>query len=137
MIQQLGEAVSDGKDVEMDFGSVGRLLVREKEPRFSFSSAMLSGSAGDAMPMESADAGMEGGYQRSSAAAFRKDAPEEARGLGIQGGAPGRQQDDAPAATQPMPSMPPPMPAIQLDEGDAYQNEPPSRRSDVMSNAGE
>merc|ERR1719460_2445318 len=43
IVQQLGEAVSDGQDVDLDFGSVGRLLVREKEPRFSFSAAMLNG----------------------------------------------------------------------------------------------
>jgi len=134
MVQQLGEAVSEGQEIEIDFGNVGKLLVREKEPRFSFSSAMLSGSAGEsslsaAMPLEAADGGYDGGYQRSSAPAFRKDVPEEARTLDIQGGLPSRQQD-----TQPMP-------ALQLDaendyQNDGYpQNEPPSRRSDIMSNA--
>jgi len=121
IVQQLGEAVSTGKDIDLDFGNVGRLLVRDKEPRFSFSGALLGNEEGVI-----AD---EGGYQKSSAPAFRKDVPEEAMGMGIQGGAPGQRD-----TTQPLPAED--VPALKLDQesGYRYQDEQPSRRSDMGSN---
>jgi hypothetical protein len=130
IVQQLGEAVSSGQDIELDFASVGRLLVRQNEPRFAFSAALLSGGDPDALPDVAAD---DGGYQRSSAAAFRKNAPEEAMGLGIQGAAPGRQEEQL-AATMPMD-----MPALKIDEESGYRRDemPPSRRSDMRSTLSE
>lgn len=127
-MQQLGEAVSDGQDMDIAFGSIGRLLVRDKEPRFGFS--------------EGGAQAFDGGNQRSSAAAFRKDAPQEARSLGIQGGTFG-QPDIAP---EPMPA-PVSMPATQFNDdfgaggGGGYRPDspprgPPSRQSDrLMSSA--
>jgi hypothetical protein len=133
LVQQLGVAVGEGQDIDIDFGSIGRLLVREKEPRFSFSGAMLAGGgeAGDATNPEPMTAAPRG----PTASAFRKDAPEEAMGLGIQGGAPNR---------QPMPTLEEQqMPALQLDQGQfdgaGYGDGgygPPSRRSDEMSGIG-
>jgi len=126
LVQQLGEAVSNGADVDLDFGSVGRLLVREKEPRFSFSASLLSGGIGDLEGGGVIETIPNAGGQRSSAAAFRKDAPEEAMSLGIQGGAP---RQYAP------PPEPQEVPALQLDAPDNY-GYPPSRRSDQMSDIG-
>jgi len=126
LVQQLGEAVSNGEDIELDFGAVGRLLVREKEPRFSFSGALLGGEAGDTELAPSAP--RERGQQ---SAAFRKDAPADAvMSMGIQGN----------MQPQEMQQIPEQMPALQLDQDMGYQNEdmgyPDSRRSDQMSNVG-
>merc|ERR1740130_2039414 len=136
LVQQLGEAASNGQEIDLDFGSIGRLLVRAQEPRFCFSQAMLSG--GEDGLGDDGEAG-PGGYQRAqrgppSAAAFRKDASEDALGLGIQGAAPGRQETPPRA----MPAITEDMPALQLDQEDGYGrgNGPESRRSDMMSNAG-
>jgi hypothetical protein len=128
LVQQIGQVVSEGQEVDLDFGGIGRLLVRDKEPRFSFSAAMLNGGEdGETIPQEADDTNLQGGYQRSSAAAFRKEAPEEALGLGIRGGAPG-QQEVFGNASQPMPSIS----AMQLDEQDGYR--PVADHSDMMSN---
>lgn len=118
IVQQLGQAVGDGQEVDIDFGSVGRLLVREREPRFSFSGAMIEGSeVGATAPLESQ---ADEGYQRSSAPAFRKEVPEEAQGLGIQGAAPSsRMQEPQPAMQQTTP-----MAALQLDQENDYRDDP-------------
>lgn len=136
LVQQLGQVVSEGQEVDVGFGSIGRLLVREREPRFSFSAALMQGPGGadgEGVPPEALSTLPNNGYQRSSAPAFRKDAPEEALGLGITGGIPGQEPDDFGDAIEPMPSMP----ALQLDQQDGYRSaEPPSRRSDIASNVG-
>lgn len=134
LVQQLGEAVSSGRDIDLDFGNVGRLLVREKEPRFSFSAAVLSGSDNSALLAEGMDSGATGGYQPSSAAAFRKAAPVEAMSLGIQGAAPGRQEFFAEDEAADEIQVIPPVPAFPIDQEHNCQNEPVSRRSDTRTN---
>merc|ERR1719498_236646 len=121
LIQQLGEAVSDGKDIDIDFGSVGRYLVKDKESRFSFGSAFLGDSGEVALPDDA-------GYQKqASAPAFRKDVPEAAMSLGIEGGAPSQPPpQEAPQPTQ--------VPAMQLDQdyGGYAADMPPSRMGNDM-----
>lgn len=88
LVQRLAEMLSEGKDVQLVFGDVGRLVVKgaDKEPMFSFSQEVLATEGMDApiaadMPQAAP----------SGAAAFRKDAPAEALGLGIRGSAPAAQ----------------------------------------------
>merc|ERR1719217_632434 len=89
--------------MDLDFGSLGRLLVRDKEPRFGFSEGGVGTDLGPA--------------RNGSAAAFRRVAPQESAGIAIQGGTFSQH------ATQPMPTpLPEPaaapraVPAMQLDQ---------------------
>lgn len=108
IVQQIGEAFSEGREVDIEFGNVGRLSSLNREPRFSFSSEVYSMEGMEAPPAPADDTRV-GGNQRASS--FRKEAPPEAMGLGIRG------QD----ATQPLSAMqldesPPAMPSLRLDQ---------------------
>lgn len=130
LVQQIGEVVSEGQDIDIAFGSVGRLQVREREPRFSFARDLHSViEGGGAEPMTQQYDSYPGEAQRAPVApSFTKTAPEEARGLEISGGAP----------TQPMQAMPPvDMQPQASGDGGYYRDGPPSRRSDLRSSASE
>jgi len=99
IVQQIGEAMSEGRDLDVEFGNIGRLTASNREPRFVFSADVYSL---EGMEPPQADQSRAGGQERGSAA-FRKTAPEEAQSLSVRG------QD----ATQPMAAMP----ALQLDQG--------------------
>lgn len=118
LLQQLGEACSDGKDIDIALEGVGRLIVKDREPRFSFSHQIyaLEGAVPDDIMFEPS-----GGY--ISAPAFRKDAPEEARGLGIVG-------QDATQMQIPAPRQPTPQ---ALPESAMYMDEEPMREPEMRS----
>mmetsp|Transcript_78061 Transcript_78061/g.226503 ORF Transcript_78061/g.226503 Transcript_78061/m.226503 type:complete len:521 (-) Transcript_78061:50-1612(-) len=79
IVQRLGEVIGDGREVQIPFGEVGRLTCRgDREPQFSFS-AQYAGDGGAARPGTGANDGGGG-------AAFRKEAPAAAQGLGIYAG---------------------------------------------------
>jgi hypothetical protein len=129
LVQQLGEAVVEGKDMDIPFAGVGRLSVRDREFRFSFSSEVTSTEG--MRPPSPTQNGAPTGAQRSSAAAFRKDAPEEAKELGIRGGS---MRQDATQLRQ-MPALD--MSAQAPQESGFRQDDQPSRRSDLRSSASE
>jgi|Transcript_94548 hypothetical protein len=125
LVQQIGDVVADGQDVDITFGSVGRLQVREREPRFSFSRDLNNLIGGtDSMPNQ--DSFTEEVRRLPVAPSFSKRAPEEALGLEIGGG----------AAAEPMQSVPPLGMQPPQDNG-YYRDEPPSRRSELRSCASE
>jgi hypothetical protein len=80
MVQCVGEAIAAGKDLDITLGECGRLICRGGVPGFAFASDLCSGEDTEA-PSAPADEGPT----RVSAAAFRRDAPEEAMGLGVRG----------------------------------------------------
>jgi len=98
IVQTIGEAMSEGREVSVRFGDVGKLICRERDPRFHFISDNqgLEGLEASTAPLA------EGG--RTSGASFRRSAPEEAKHLGVRGSASGAQLD----ATNRRPLTPPP-----------------------------
>jgi len=101
--QQLGEAIAAGQDADIEFGDIGRLVCKEREPRFHFSPAVYESEGMEAPPPMAA---MDEDVPRSGAA-FSKRTPSAAMGLGVQG-------SNAQAKRKPTP-MPPPM-----EEDDYY-----------------
>eukprot|EP00927_Polykrikos_kofoidii_P076184 TRINITY_DN7297_c0_g1_i1.p1 TRINITY_DN7297_c0_g1~~TRINITY_DN7297_c0_g1_i1.p1 ORF type:complete len:545 (-),score=117.17 TRINITY_DN7297_c0_g1_i1:79-1713(-) len=84
IVQQLGDAIAEGRDVDIEFGDLGRLTSREKEPKFHFSQAVYSLEGLDAPPaFDSFEENQTSGPR--SGAAFRRETPEEARGLEMRG----------------------------------------------------
>jgi len=81
IVQQLGEAVADGKDGEVLLGDVGRFRISGagREPTFQFSAAVYSVEGQRAPPAAAPSA------KEDTAAAFNRDMPKEAIGLGIRG----------------------------------------------------
>merc|ERR1719240_991933 len=43
IVQQLGEVVCEGREVDLEFGDIGKLVCRDKEPRFVFSRGVYDG----------------------------------------------------------------------------------------------
>lgn len=93
IVQQLGEAVADGKDGEIVLGNVGRFRISGagREPTFQFSGEVYS-IEGQRPPPAAAPPAKE-----DTAAAFSKDMPREAVGLGIRGTNAGTGLGDAPS----------------------------------------
>jgi len=78
IVQRLGEIISEGKEVDIAMGDVGRLSCRgDRDPRFSFSPDIYAQEGLDA-PHSAAD---EGPVKTTNA--FSKNAPPEAQMLGI------------------------------------------------------
>jgi hypothetical protein len=118
LVQQLGEAISDGKECDISFPGLGRFLVKDREPRFNFSGDVNRLAEGtEPIVMEDSSSG---GYQRPPAApSFSKKAPEEALSLGIQGG----------GASQYVPQL-----EMQAPSTPEYNyNEEPPPRSEIRS----
>merc|ERR1719401_1521012 len=82
VVQRLGELISSGSEVEMSLGDIVRLVWRgDKEPRVSFSPELLAAEGNEA-PATAVD---EGFATKPTVAAFRRDAPEESKGLQLRG----------------------------------------------------
>eukprot|EP00931_Biecheleriopsis_adriatica_P102948 TRINITY_DN77851_c0_g1_i1.p1 TRINITY_DN77851_c0_g1~~TRINITY_DN77851_c0_g1_i1.p1 ORF type:complete len:530 (-),score=126.21 TRINITY_DN77851_c0_g1_i1:56-1645(-) len=80
LAQRIGELISEGKEVDIALGDVGKLTCRgDRDPRFVFSHQFYE-QEGEAPPPMATE-----GSSRS-AAAFRKEAAPEAMSLGIRGG---------------------------------------------------
>merc|ERR1719343_1245438 len=67
IVQQLGEVISEGREVDIEFGDVGRLACRDKEPRFHFGAGVYEGE-GEEAPLPLAE---DDDYPRSGAS-YRK-----------------------------------------------------------------
>jgi len=120
IVQQLAESIADRKDVQIVFQDIGKLSVKGgMDPAFAFSPdfLVLEGAAPTRPGSAAAD---DAGDARGGAAAFRRDAPADAEGLGVDG----RATLPVPAAAIPPPASPPPRPALSAsasapDLGDA------------------
>jgi hypothetical protein len=118
----LGELIAEGREVDIAFSDIGRLVLRgDREPRFNFS-AELYAIEGLEPPQGAID---EGSLKAPTAAAFRRTVPKESKGLGIRGSAataaPAVAVDLPPAAAAaPQAARPPPAPQ---ESYDAYPEE--------------
>jgi len=111
LIQQLGESMADGREIDIEFGDVGRLTAREREPRFHFA-AQVYHSEGLEAPSGAPiiDDGPRSGP------AFSKQAPQESLGLGLRGSAAPQKQAAQQAPPTPIPEEAP----YYGDEGNGY-----------------
>jgi len=105
MISRLGELISEGKEVDISLGDVGRMTCRgDRDPKFSFSGALYSQEGLDAPQVDESS--------MRSAPAFRKGSNPEARGLGIQGTA-ALPEEDYGYQSQPMQAT---LPSVQEEQ---------------------
>lgn len=102
IVQQIGESITDGRETDLDFASIGRLVTRNREPVFHFSTEFYINEGVE--PPSGAVAGLE-----KSAPSFSKRAPEEAKSLGISGN---QMRGGTPVPKQ----APPPTPPVAYDE---------------------
>jgi len=82
IIQQIGEVVGEGREVSIDLGELGRLLVRERDPKFAFAPEIYV-KEGLEPPIS-----VQEGHQKSNPAFRRDGTPAQAKGLGIRGNKP-------------------------------------------------
>eukprot|EP00929_Paragymnodinium_shiwhaense_P015276 TRINITY_DN123346_c0_g1_i1.p1 TRINITY_DN123346_c0_g1~~TRINITY_DN123346_c0_g1_i1.p1 ORF type:complete len:536 (+),score=159.60 TRINITY_DN123346_c0_g1_i1:174-1781(+) len=94
LVQHIGEAIADGKELDVEFGDIGRLTSRDREPRFHFSAELYISEGVD----PPAGAPLSSGAPMQTAAAFTKQAPPEALGLNVVGGGYNAPRDQRPAA---------------------------------------
>jgi hypothetical protein len=85
LISQLGEAISDGKDIDLEFKDIGKLVCKgaDKEPRFQFDAGIYSG--GSNVEMDRPASRPPTACEERSAPSFTKKAPELSRGLEVSG----------------------------------------------------
>mmetsp|Transcript_90541 Transcript_90541/g.255595 ORF Transcript_90541/g.255595 Transcript_90541/m.255595 type:complete len:529 (+) Transcript_90541:111-1697(+) len=98
MTQQIGEWINEGKELDIEFGDVGRFFCKEREPRFAFSPEVYHQ---EGLEVPTSSMSMDEGPR--SGAAFRKSAPSTAMGLGVRGSGAGA------ASRPPATPMPPPI----------------------------
>lgn len=97
IVQQLGEALADGKDGEVLLGDVGRFRISGagREPTFQFSGAVYS-LEGQRPPPAAVPS-----VKEDTAVAFNRGMPKEAMDLGIRGTNAGATYDPTPDAAVP------------------------------------
>mmetsp|Transcript_69663 Transcript_69663/g.167204 ORF Transcript_69663/g.167204 Transcript_69663/m.167204 type:complete len:544 (+) Transcript_69663:142-1773(+) len=94
IVSLIGEALGDGREIDIEFGDIGRLVSRGGGAcNFVFASDLYI-AEGLEVPQATQDAPVDV-TRRSSAPAFRASAPKEASKLGITGAAPAMQKDTA------------------------------------------
>jgi len=77
--QRLGEIIGEGREVEVTFGDLGKLVARGGEPRFVFAQELYTGEG-----LEPPPGAPSGGVPRT-AAAFTREAPAASQSLGLRG----------------------------------------------------
>mmetsp|Transcript_117918 Transcript_117918/g.366576 ORF Transcript_117918/g.366576 Transcript_117918/m.366576 type:complete len:540 (-) Transcript_117918:104-1723(-) len=137
LVQRLGEVIADGREVEIAFGELGKLVARGGEPRFSFAAEVYTREGLEAPPSAPAAGSLR------TAAAFQREVPKASVGLGVRGkqaapeDAPPQARQPALQTTQPPrtpPLTPEPAPMEEAYRGFSSEDMPlrgqtPSRRS--------
>mmetsp|Transcript_24395 Transcript_24395/g.69945 ORF Transcript_24395/g.69945 Transcript_24395/m.69945 type:complete len:529 (+) Transcript_24395:74-1660(+) len=98
LVQRLGEAIGEGKEIEVSMGEMGKLVCRMGEPRFVFAQEIYTKEGLDPPPGAPAAGALR------TAAAFSREAPAGSRALGLRG------SRAAPAAEEPPAQRAPPSP---------------------------
>eukprot|EP00440_Ansanella_granifera_P057650 gb/GFBE01062501.1/.p1 GENE.gb/GFBE01062501.1/~~gb/GFBE01062501.1/.p1 ORF type:complete len:540 (+),score=144.06 gb/GFBE01062501.1/:1-1620(+) len=117
--QRIGELISEGKEVDIALGDVGKLTCRgDRDPKFHFSHDYYAQEGLEAPTMS-----LDEGNSRS-AAAFRRDAAPEAMSLGIRGSAAPGYVETQPQFAEPMMPMTQPLQTLPETSSFGYDAAP-------------
>mmetsp|Transcript_49589 Transcript_49589/g.91489 ORF Transcript_49589/g.91489 Transcript_49589/m.91489 type:complete len:548 (-) Transcript_49589:46-1689(-) len=108
LVSLIGEALSEGREVDIELGDVGRFVSRGAGCSFSFAGDLYTSEGLEVPPTQ--DAPVDVTRRASSGPAFRASAPKAASGLGVAGSAPPAQKSTAPAPTPTAAAAPAPAP---------------------------
>lgn len=125
LTQRLGEVVSEGRELEVVLGDLGKLVSRGAEPRFVFAQELYQGEGLEAPP------GAPQAGSLRSAAAFSREAPAASKALGLRGSRAAERQQVEPVPEESLPEEAPANFASFRPEQLPLQHVPqtPSRRS--------